>query len=285
MRTKIHAGILGRRVRFTAALCLALAGGACSIHSPSVPNLFGPSTLAMNIAMTAVPDVITADNVSRSVVTVLVRDTNGAPKPGVPLAFEITEAGSVVGLGNLDHQTATTDGHGYAVVVYTAPARTDVNNQIFIQIGARAMEGDANGTFYHSVTIELRPAEPSQFPQVPGLSALTCNFLIEPALPGSFSPGLQVLFQDASSDPNSGGKIIRYQWNFGDGTIGDDSPDVNHAYSFPGMYTVTHVINDNLGEGASCSQQIDVQSVSQGGVPQQMGAPKRVGSVPKRSRP
>jgi hypothetical protein len=259
MTRKERTGNTARSLPLIAGLCLAVTAGGCSISKVSVPNLFGPSTLSLNITMTATPDVITADDVSISVVTVLVRDQNGQPKPGVPLAFEILEAGSVVGLGGLSRNSATTDGSGHATVAYTAPARTDVDNQIFIQIGARALQGDANGTFYHTVTIELRPAEPSQFPQVPGTLLVNCNFTTEP-VNGSFAPGNQVLFQDTSSDPNKGGVIIRYQWNFGDGTIGDDSPDVNHAYAVAGTYTVTHVVTDNLGVSGTCAPAVIVET-------------------------
>jgi PKD repeat protein len=245
---------------------------ACGLNSVNQPALTGPSTTFLGMMLSANPDIITADNRSKSTITITVTTPSG-PAAGIPLAYAIFDAGQVVGLGTLSAQTGVTNGAGQATVVYTAPARTDVNAQLFIDIGARIIQGDANGPFnYHTVTIELRPAEPSQFPQVPGLTALNCNFTIEPALPGSFAPGLQVLFQDTSSDPNANGTIIRYQWNFGDGTIGPDSPDVNHAYGAAGQYTVTHVIVDSLGAQATCAQSIQVEPVS-GSV----GVPGRTG--------
>jgi hypothetical protein len=258
MKSDSAQAIRPRRGASLGALCLLLAQAGCSIGHPSVPNLFGPSTLGLNISMTATPDLITADNVSKSVVRILVRGPNGQPEPGIPMGIAVFEGPSIVNLGTLSATSGTTDGNGYVVVTYTAPARTDVDNQILINIGARALQGDANGSSYHFVSIELRPAEPSQFPQVPGTTPLNCSFAIEPAVPGSFSPGLQILFQDTSSDPNTNGKIIRYQWNFGDGSVGQ-GPDVNHAYAFVGFYTVTDVVTDNLGVSSSCSKVIDVE--------------------------
>ena len=45
--------------------------------------------------------------------------------------------------------------------------------------------------------------------------------------------------------------IIRYEWNFGDGTSGD-SPDTAKVYRTPGSYTVTHSVIDDDGGRATC---------------------------------
>jgi PKD repeat protein len=246
------------RLRNIALVAVIFGLQACNLNKVGTPPFFGPATLGLNISMSATPDRIVADNRSTSVVNVTVRDQNGHLAAGVPLVFAIFEAGSVVGLGQLSVATASTDGNGHAQTTYTAPARTDVNNLILIDIGARALQGDANGNNYRTVSIELFPAEPSQNPQVPGSKPPFCAFNIEPASGGSFHPGLQVLFQDASFDVNKGGTIIRYQWDFGDGTQGDETPDVNHAYSFPGQFSVTHVVTDNFGQSSSCFQLINV---------------------------
>jgi hypothetical protein len=246
------------RTAAAAGVLLFLAQAGCNMTKVTVPGLIGPSELALSLHMTAMPDLLIADNRSIAVITVLVRDQNGQPAPGVPLVFAILEQGSVVSLGQLSRSTATTDGNGFAQTVYTAPARTDINNDLFIQIGARPLQGDATGAIYRTVGIELFPAEPSQFPQNPNAKVPLCNFAIEPAAGGSFHPGLQVLFQDASADPNVGGTIVRYQWDFGDGTQGDETPDVNHSYSFPGAFSVTHTVTDNFGQSSTCIKPINV---------------------------
>jgi hypothetical protein len=239
-----------------AALILLVEG--CGLTDVKSPALTGPSTTFLDITLRANPDILTADNRSKSVITATVTSPQG-PVAGQTLYFQETELGSVVNLGTLSSNTAVTNGNGQATVTFQAPARTDVDAQIFIQIEVRPQQGDASGPFnYHSVTIELRPAEPSQFPQVPGAQALNCDFAIEPANGnGSFQPGNQVLFQDTSSDPNTSGRIIRYQWDFGDGTVGQ-GPDVNHAYAFPGNYSVTDIPTDNLGVTTPCTKNIAV---------------------------
>ncbi|HEY1277954.1 MAG TPA: PKD domain-containing protein [Thermoleophilaceae bacterium] len=61
--------------------------------------------------------------------------------------------------------------------------------------------------------------------------------------------GQQVQFDGgASVDPD--GSIVRYDWDFGDGTtLPDGGPTPTHVYTSPGSFTVTLAVTDN--EGAS----------------------------------
>jgi DNA-binding beta-propeller fold protein YncE len=55
---------------------------------------------------------------------------------------------------------------------------------------------------------------------------------------------------DASGAADPDGAIVRYDWDFGDGTVlRDGGPSPRHVYTQPGTYTVTLVVTDN--EGAS----------------------------------
>jgi DNA-binding beta-propeller fold protein YncE len=57
---------------------------------------------------------------------------------------------------------------------------------------------------------------------------------------------------DASAARDPDGTIVRYDWNFGDGTLlPDGGPAPEHVYAAPGVYVVTLVVTDN--EGASTS--------------------------------
>jgi DNA-binding beta-propeller fold protein YncE len=67
------------------------------------------------------------------------------------------------------------------------------------------------------------------------------------AAPGS--AGSETQF-DASGAADPDGRIVRYDWDFGDGTVvPDGGPSPRHVYTQPGTYTVTLVVTDN--EGAS----------------------------------
>ena len=70
------------------------------------------------------------------------------------------------------------------------------------------------------------------------------------ATPGA--AGAATVF-DASSAVDPDGSIVRYDWDFGDGTVlSDGGPTPSHVYTSPGSYTVTLVVTDN--EGASTTR-------------------------------
>jgi PKD repeat protein len=158
-----------------------------------------------------------------------------------------TVGGQVIASGQA--ATAVTNGSGVAQVRFSAPARTDILTQTSVSIAGRPTGDDANAAIYKTVRVEVVPAEPRLFPPNPGNTAPTCSFTTQPSRgpnpDGSYPPGFQILFQSTSSD-GSGGRIVRYEWNFGDGT-GDLKPDTNHAYGPTGTYTVTHTATDNNG--------------------------------------
>jgi len=60
----------------------------------------------------------------------------------------------------------------------------------------------------------------------------------------------EVVSFDASASSDPDGRIVSYEWTFGDGT---SSPDAvtTHAYENPGRYTVTLTVVDERGDDAS----------------------------------
>jgi DNA-binding beta-propeller fold protein YncE len=67
------------------------------------------------------------------------------------------------------------------------------------------------------------------------------------AIPGTAGAPTQF---DASAAVDPDGSIVRYDWDFGDGTVLlDGGPTPSHVYTVPGSYTATLVVTDN--EGAS----------------------------------
>jgi len=153
--------------------------------------------------------------------------------------------------------TVRTNAQGVAQVLYEAPARTDATANQSVLVMARVVGTDANGALdtYHRVRIELRSAEPRLFPSNPTNVDPKCNFITEPAV-GPFRRNTVIGFHSTSSD--SDGVIIRYEWNFGDGTTGD-APDTAKVYGQAGTYTVTHSVVDDDGARSSCFASIPVQ--------------------------
>ncbi len=76
--------------------------------------------------------------------------------------------------------------------------------------------------------------------------------------PGSVVPGTPVAFNaTASSDPNAGGAITSYTWNFGDGTTASGAT-ATHAFSQVGAQTVTLTVTDSAGLIDSVSHTVTV---------------------------
>lgn len=115
-----HGAVLG-----TVALIVAMNG--CGLAEVRVPALIGPSEGGLSLQMTAVPDKVSADGVSQSVVRIQARDPNGRPAANRQLfvtlggsADGFLVAGSVL-VGSLQTGVSLiTDNNGIAQVVYTA---------------------------------------------------------------------------------------------------------------------------------------------------------------------
>lgn len=227
---------------------------ACGLDEVELPDLAGPSEYGTAVQLTAIPDVLTADGRSFAIITAVVRDQNGAPKAGVPMFFAIAdEDGNFLDLGTLSAEQVTTDGSGAASIRYTVPPRTDATADQTVQVLARPIGDNAENAVYRAVRIELRSAEPRLFPEVPN-GTPTCRFIVEPAIGpepgGAYKVNTSILFQTTSFD--SDGTIVRYEWDFGDGTK-SDQPDEEHHYGIAGNYTVNHVVTDDDGGQNVCT--------------------------------
>jgi len=74
---------------------------------------------------------------------------------------------------------------------------------------------------------------------------------------GDFSLGHAPLATsfDGSQSTDTDGTIAQYNWNFGDGTIGN-GPTVQHTYVNAAIYTVSLQVTDNQGETATATREI-----------------------------
>lgn len=245
-----------RKISCWTALGVLLAASGCGLKDVQIPDYTGPSELALSLKLTASPDILGADGFSTSSVQATLRGPDGQPLAGRDITFVLTDDfGRFADIGRLSADRGTTNGAGIVQVIYTAPYRTDNTANRSILVQARPILDDANGQFfYRNVRIELRSPETRQFPQAPDDDPPHCDFLIEPGIGGVF-PGNQILFRSTSYDAD--GFIIRYEWDFGDGTK-DDKPDVNHAYGFSGQFLVVHVVTDNVGLQDACAASVFV---------------------------
>lgn len=254
-----------RRLRpwMAAALCLVLASGGCGQHDVEIPDLEGPSETGLSLSLTLSKDVLVSDGRDFAVVTATVRGPNGRLAPNQDVFFAIAdESGRFADIGLIvgsngpgTGATVRTNAQGVAQIIYEAPARTDATANQTVLVMARLVSSDANGATYHSVRIELRSAEPKLFPANPNNLPPKCSFITEPDA-GPFKTNTVIGFHSTSSDPD--GVIIRYEWNFGDGTTGDQ-PDNAKVYRAAGNYTVVHSVIDDDGARNSCTASIPVR--------------------------
>jgi hypothetical protein len=238
-------------------LVLLLALGACNTNKVEIPELSGPSELALSLNLTASPDVLVADGASTSAIQATIRDHNGRPVPGQAVFFSVTDAaGNFADIGELNAPSAVSGPSGTAQVIYRAPARTDATANQLMRVVARPISTDALGQIYRTVNIELRSAEGRLFPEVDGNTEPTCDFAIQ--APFGFLTDRSILFQSTASDPDAGGFIVRYFWTFGDDSPPQDKPDVEHHYRTAGPYDVTHIVTDNNGGQSTCTKTITI---------------------------
>ena len=90
---------------------------------------------------------------------------------------------------------------------------------------------------FRTVDIFLRAANRPMFP-----GSSVCSFIVEP-LQTSYTVGQQIFFTASqlvgdTTTGCAGNTISRYEWDFGDGSIGDVERGVAHVYSTSGTFSV-----------------------------------------------
>lgn len=105
--------------------------------------------------------------------------------------------------------------------------------------------GLASNAFGSPFEIGERPQALAIVPDQPPHAAFTVS-------PQSTTAGSDVAF-DGGPSSDSDGKVVRYDWEFGDGSSAANAgPAPRHVYSGPGTYQVTLTVTDDEG----CSTQI-----------------------------
>ena len=95
----------------------------------------------------------------------------------------------------------------------------------------------------------------------PNAIAITPNQPAIAAFSATPGPAGSATTFDGTGSPDSDGAVVRFDWDFGDGTtLADGGPTPTHTYAAPGTYTVFLRVTDN--EGCSLSQVFTGQTMS-----------------------
>jgi hypothetical protein len=137
------------RLTALAAMGFLLVLGACDLDEVSIPELTGPAEQGLNIHMRAVPDILNADGVSTSTITVRVSDQSGQPVGNRQLLFAVDGDGLLISgnvvVGPLQDGgqgiSLGTAGNGVAQITYQAGTISGIR----VWVSCRAYSFDAAG--------------------------------------------------------------------------------------------------------------------------------------------
>jgi hypothetical protein len=233
---------------------MALAG--CTVKKSTPPALAGPSELGLSLAVQAIPDVLLQDGVSQSQVVVTARDATGQPVRNLSLRLDIVLDGTLADPGALSSHDLVTDTAGRATAGYTAPSSgaTSTASSLQVRIQATPVGGDFNGAVARSVTIRLIPTGTIVPPKAPGTEP-TADFVYSPAAPTAYQA---VYFNASASKPGAGRTIVSYDWDFRPAPP-QQGVMVSASFIQAGVYNVTLVVTDDVGQQASVTKAVTIK--------------------------
>lgn len=141
------------------ALGILLVVPGCELEQDTLPPVIGPSETGLSVELSALPDTINADGVTRSQVELVLRDQNGNPAPGRAVLFALlagdgkmvpSAASTYVGPVQTGLVMATSE-TGQAVVVYVAGKQITT-----AAIGVRMYSFDAAREYLSTIEIIQR---------------------------------------------------------------------------------------------------------------------------------
>lgn len=235
--------------RFVAVAALALGVSACTTKKTEPPVSSGPSEFGTSVALAASPNLLPQDGVSQSQIVVTARDANSQPLANLALRAEIAVGGTITDFGRLSQKSLSTGSDGRATIVYTAPAPVDnIDRQTTVTILVTPLTGDARGDQARSIDIRLVPTGTvggeTDVPQIN----------LSPSSPMQ----LQTVTFDAS-DPNLDANLVKYEWDFGDGSKGTGRV-TSHQFRDAGNFSVTLTVTDIAGRKGSRTRNVAVGS-------------------------
>lgn len=125
MRVRMAYGVT--RPFLIVAATAALLSGGCALDNVPQDPLFGPSETGVSVQLTALPDTLNADGVSRAQIRLTIRDNSGRGLQNLAVYFrwegdgELDPSPSSRFVGDVQSGfVMATDANGIAEVVYTA---------------------------------------------------------------------------------------------------------------------------------------------------------------------
>ena len=242
-----------KHLTLTVPVVLAAAlGAACTMKSNEAPSFAGPSEFGQSITVSVTPDAIVQDGASQSVVTVTALGPNAAPVSNLALRADIRVGNVVTDFGSLSARNLVTNNEGRATLVYTAPslpAGAAVDSDAAVQIGITPLGTDAANASTRIASVRLLPPG-----RVGPPSDLPLTFA-----EGTPSTGTVQTPLAFAVVPPAGVTIVKYIWNFGDGSVvTTTTPTATHTYTSGGGFVVTVVAENSFGRTGTASRAITI---------------------------
>ena len=256
--------MFGTACRLAAGLALPACLAACLQAGQGPGPLAGPSTLALAIRLSAVPDVLPTDGTARSIVAVTAAGPDGAPARNLRLRVQIVEGSTRHDAGRLSARFVVTDAAGRAAVEYRAPlssggAAGEVDHGRVVTLAVTPVSDDFAQAVERRVRIRLVPAGDV----IPPFE-VRAGFEVTPVAPAVFDqvrfsavdcPAGEPAAARCTHDP--AGSIAAYRWDFGDGGAASGQ-QLAHVYSRAGTYFVRLTVVDSFDRSADATATVTV---------------------------
>ena len=236
-------------------LALLVLSAACTVQDTPIPQLAGPSELALRIAMQISPDSILQDGASQAVLNIEAASFDGRPARGLTLRVDTTLDGGIQDVGVLSAKTVVTGDDGRARVTFTAPPRPAEPVDEFNVVTFRVTPVGTDFRGETARTADLRLVTPG-FILPPNPGAPEPQFTFNPESPSVLT---NVTF-DASASKDDGqvcGAVCAYSWDFGDGETGSGI-FTNHQFRNSGTFQVRLTVRDARGASTSMAKPVTV---------------------------
>src|SRR5262245_37471859 len=193
--------IIRRALWLIGIAVLLSAGIGCTLDKQGPGQFFAPSEFGTSVTMTASPDQLPRDGVSRSNVTLTVRNDKGEPMANQAVTLSLVSGPNTV---QVSQNPVVTNSSGVATFTITAPSQTTPGPNS-ITIGATPVGANFDNAATRTLTIALIG--------IANTTAPTASFTFTP---GSPALGDSVTF-DASASQDEGsacGTRCTYTWSF-----------------------------------------------------------------------